>query len=133
MRRPELEDFLDPGGDRFCHHVEISELNPQGDKLIGQFYSVALTNHRQQADTGTKMIHVGKNTSSTIVSKGISAGRGQNSYRGQVKILKSAAHARNYSQCDSLLLGDRCGAHTFPYVEVRNSTATVEHEASTSK
>jgi Fe-S cluster assembly protein SufB len=105
----------------------------KGDNSVGEFYSVALTNHCQQADTGTKMIHVGKNTSSTIVSKGISAGRGQNSYRGQVKILKSAANARNYSQCDSLLLGDRCGAHTFPYVEVRNSTSKVEHEASTSK
>jgi len=105
----------------------------KGDNSVGEFYSVALTNHRQQADTGTKMIHVGENTSSTIVSKGISAGQGQNSYRGQVKILKSATQARNYSQCDSLLLGDRCGAHTFPYVEVRNSTATVEHEASTSK
>ncbi len=104
-----------------------------GDNSVGEFYSVALTNHRQQADTGTKMVHVGKNTTSTIVSKGISAGRGQNSYRGLVKILKSAAHARNYSQCDSLLLGDKCGAHTFPYLEVRNSTATVEHEASTSK
>ena len=105
----------------------------QGDNSIGEFYSVALTNHRQQADTGTKMVHIGKNTRSTIVSKGISAGRGQNSYRGQVKILKSASQARNYSQCDSLLIGDRCGAHTFPYVEVKNSTATVEHEASTSK
>jgi Fe-S cluster assembly protein SufB len=104
-----------------------------GDNSVGEFYSVALTNHRQQADTGTKMIHAGKNTTSTIVSKGISAGRGQNSYRGLVKILKSAAQARNYSQCDSLLLGDKCGAHTFPYLEVRNSTATVEHEASTSK
>ncbi|HWD20225.1 MAG TPA: Fe-S cluster assembly protein SufB [Verrucomicrobiae bacterium] len=105
----------------------------QGDNSVGEFYSVALTNHRQQADTGTKMVHVGKNTTSTIVSKGISAGKGQNSYRGQVKILKSAAQARNYSQCDSLLIGDQCGAHTFPYVEVRNSSATVEHEASTSK
>jgi Fe-S cluster assembly protein SufB len=104
-----------------------------GDNSAGEFYSVALTNHRQQADTGTKMIHVGKNTSSTIVSKGISAGRGQNSYRGLVKILKSATGSRNYSQCDSLLMGDRCGAHTFPYVEVRNSTSTVEHEACTSK
>jgi Fe-S cluster assembly protein SufB len=104
-----------------------------GDNSVGEFYSVALTNHRQQADTGTKMIHVGKNTKSTIVSKGISAGRGQNSYRGLVKIRPSASHARNYSQCDSLLLGDRCGAHTFPYLEVGNSTATVEHEASTSK
>jgi Fe-S cluster assembly protein SufB len=104
-----------------------------GDHSVGEFYSVALTNHRQQADTGTKMVHVGKNTRSTIVSKGISAGQGNNSYRGQVKILKSASNSRNYSQCDSLLLGDRCGAHTFPYVEVRNSTSTVEHEASTSK
>jgi Fe-S cluster assembly protein SufB len=104
-----------------------------GDNSVGEFYSVALTNHRQQADTGTKMIHVGRNTTSTIVSKGISAGRGQNSYRGLVKVRPSAANARNYSQCDSLLLGDRCGAHTFPYLEVGNSTATVEHEASTSK
>lgn len=105
----------------------------QGDNSVGEFYSVALTNHYQQADTGTKMIHIGKNTRSTIVSKGISAGRGQNTYRGQVKVLKNAANARNYSQCDSLLLGDKCGAHTFPYLEVRNPTAQVEHEASTSK
>ncbi|HEX3578574.1 MAG TPA: Fe-S cluster assembly protein SufB, partial [Thermoanaerobaculia bacterium] len=105
----------------------------QGDNSIGEFYSVALTNHRQQADTGTKMIHMGKNTRSTIVSKGISAGRGQQTYRGEVKIMKSAEGARNYSQCDSLLLGDKCGAHTFPYIEVRNSTAKMEHEASTSK
>ena len=105
----------------------------QGDNSIGEFYSVALTNHRQQADTGTKMIHLGKNTRSTIVSKGISAGRGQQTYRGEVKIMKSAEGARNYSQCDSLLLGDKCGAHTFPYIEVRNSTAKMEHEASTSK
>src|SRR5436853_1591745 len=104
-----------------------------GDNSVGEFYSVALTNHKQQADTGTKMIHVGKNTRSTIVSKGISAGNGQNTYRGQVKVLKNAANARNYSQCDSLLLGDRCGAHTFPYIEVRNTSSTVEHEASTSK
>jgi len=104
-----------------------------GDNSTGEFYSVALTNHKQQADTGTKMVHVGKNTRSTIVSKGISAGRGQNSYRGLVKILKSASNSRNYSQCDSLLMGDRCGAHTFPYVEVRNSSSTVEHEACTSK
>jgi Fe-S cluster assembly protein SufB len=104
-----------------------------GDDSVGEFYSVALTNHRQQADTGTKMIHIGRHTTSTIVSKGISAGHGQNSYRGLVKIRPGAAHARNYSQCDSLLLGDRCGAHTFPYLEVGNSTATVEHEASTSK
>jgi len=105
----------------------------QGDNSVGEFYSVALTNNYQQADTGTKMIHIGKNTRSTIVSKGISAGHGQNSYRGLVKILKGATHARNYSQCDSLLIGDRCGAHTFPYIEVKNSTARVEHEASTTK
>src|SRR5689334_14261905 len=104
-----------------------------GDDSVGEFYSVALTNHKQQADTGTKMIHIGKNTKSTIVSKGISAGNGQNTYRGLVKIMKGAANARNYSQCDSLLLGDRCGAHTFPYIEVRNPTGRVEHEASTSK
>jgi FeS assembly protein SufB len=105
----------------------------QGDNSVGEFYSVALTNHYQQADTGTKMIHLGKNTRSTIISKGISAGHGQQTYRGEVKIMKSAEGARNYSQCDSLLLGDKCGAHTFPYIEVRNSTAKMEHEASTSK
>jgi Fe-S cluster assembly protein SufB len=105
----------------------------QGDNSTGEFYSVALTNNYQQADTGTKMIHIGKNTTSTIVSKGISAGHGQQTYRGQVLIMKGAEHARNYSQCDSLLLGDKCGAHTFPYIEVRNSTAKMEHEASTSK
>jgi Fe-S cluster assembly protein SufB len=105
----------------------------QGDDSVGEFYSVALTNNYQQADTGTKMIHIGRNTRSTIVSKGISAGRGQQTYRGEVKIMKNAENARNYSQCDSLLLGDKCGAHTFPYIEVRNSTATMEHEASTSK
>src|ERR687896_2014873 len=105
----------------------------QGDDSVGEFYSVALTNNYQQADTGTKMIHIGKNTKSTIVSKGISVGHGQNSYRGLVKILKGATGARNYSQCDSLLMGDKCGAHTFPYLEVNNSTATVEHEASVSK
>ena len=104
-----------------------------GENSIGEFYSVALTNHYQQADTGTKMIHVGRNTRSTIVSKGISAGRGQNSYRGLVRVQKSAVGARNFSQCDSLLLGDKCGAHTFPYIEVRNPTARVEHEASTSR
>src|SRR5687768_11374147 len=104
-----------------------------GDESVGEFYSVALANHYQQADTGTKMIHIGKNTKSTIVSKGISAGHGQNTYRGQVKIAKSAQGARNYSQCDSLLLGDKCGAHTFPYIEVGNTSATLEHEASTSK
>ena len=105
----------------------------QGDHSIGEFYSVAVTNNRQQADTGTKMIHLGRNTRSTIVSKGISAGRGQNTYRGLVKIGKRAKGARNYSQCDSLLIGDKCGAHTFPYLEVRNTSAQVEHEASTSK
>ena len=104
-----------------------------GDHSVGEFYSVALTNNWQQADTGTKMIHIGKNTSSTIVSKGISAGHGQNTYRGGVKILKGAEGARNYSQCDSMLLGDQCGAHTFPYLEVKNTSSTVEHEASTSK
>ncbi len=104
-----------------------------GENSVGEFYSVAVTNNYQQADTGTKMIHIGKNTRSTIVSKGISAGHGQNSYRGMVKIQKGAKGARNYSQCDSLLLGDKCGAHTFPYLEVKNSTAQVEHEASTSK
>ncbi len=105
----------------------------QGDDSVGEFYSVALTNNYQQADTGTKMIHIGKNTRSTIVSKGISAGHGQNTYRGQVKIMKEAAGSRNYTQCDSLLIGDKCGAHTFPYIEVKNSTARMEHEASTSK
>jgi len=105
----------------------------QGDDSVGAFYSVALTNNRQQADTGTKMIHLGRNTKSTIVSKGISAGRGQQSYRGLVRIGPKAKGARNYSQCDSLLLGDRCGAHTFPYLEVKNASATVEHEATTSK
>ena len=104
-----------------------------GDGSVGEFYSVALTNNYQQADTGTKMVHVGKNTSSTIISKGISAGRGQNSYRGLVKIQKGATDARNFSQCDSLLIGDRCGAHTFPYIEVKNTSASVEHEATTSK
>ncbi len=105
----------------------------QGDHSVGEFYSVAVTNHHQQADTGTKMIHIGKHTRSTIVSKGISAGHGQNTYRGLVKIMKGADGARNYSQCDSMLIGDRCGAHTFPYIDVRNSTAIMEHEASTSK
>ncbi len=104
-----------------------------GDNSVGEFYSVALTNNCQQADTGTKMVHVGKNTRSTIISKGISAGRGQNSYRGLVKIQKSATDARNFSQCDSLLIGNKCGAHTFPYIEVKNTTASVEHEATTSK
>jgi Fe-S cluster assembly protein SufB len=105
----------------------------QGDGSIGEFYSVAVANHYQQADTGTKMTHIGKNTKSTIISKGISAGHGQNTYRGGVTMLPSAQNARNYSQCDSLLLGDLCGAHTFPYLDVQNPTAQVEHEASTSK
>jgi Fe-S cluster assembly protein SufB len=105
----------------------------KGDDSVGEFYSVAFTKGKQQADTGTKMIHLGKNTSSTIISKGISAGRSNNSYRGLVKINKGATNARNFSQCDSLLLGDRCGAHTFPYIEVNNSTGQVEHEATTSK
>ncbi|MFB3132236.1 MAG: SufD family Fe-S cluster assembly protein, partial [Rhodothermales bacterium] len=104
-----------------------------GDDSVGEFYSVAMVNHRQQADTGTKMIHIGKNTKSTIVSKGISAGHGQNTYRGQVRISKGADHARNFTQCDSMLMGDQCGAHTFPYIEVKNSTARMEHEATTSK
>jgi Fe-S cluster assembly protein SufB len=105
----------------------------QGDESVGEFYSVALTNNYQQADTGTKMIHVGRNTRSTIISKGISAGHGSNTYRGLVKVLPRAAHARNYTQCDSMLLGSQCGAHTFPYIEVANSSAQVEHEASTQK
>ncbi len=105
----------------------------QGDNSTGEFYSVAVVNNRQQADTGTKMIHIGRNTKSNIVSKGISAGHGQNSYRGQVKVLPKAVNARNYTQCDSMLVGNQCGAHTFPYIEVGNNTATVEHEASTSK
>jgi Fe-S cluster assembly protein SufB len=105
----------------------------QGDNSVGEFYSVAVTANHQQADTGTKMIHMGKNTKSTIISKGISAGVGQNSYRGLVKILKGATNSRNFSQCDSLLIGDKCGAHTFPYIEVRNTSSQVEHEASTSK
>lgn len=105
----------------------------QGDNSVGEFYSVAVTNNLQQADTGTKMLHLGKNTRSTIISKGISAGKGQNAYRGLVKVAAAAENARNYTQCDSLLLGDRCGAHTFPYIEVKNPTAQIEHEASTSK
>lgn len=105
----------------------------QGDNSEGAFYSVALTNHKMQADTGTKMIHIGKNTKSTIISKGISAEQSENVYRGLVKIMPSAKNARNYSQCDSMLIGDKCAANTFPYIDVKNPTATVEHEASTSK
>ena len=105
----------------------------RGENSVGEFYSVALTNHHQQADTGTKMVHLGKNTRSTIVSKGISAGHSNNSYRGLVRIAPTAAGARNYSQCDSMLIGDHCGANTFPYIQVNNPSAKVEHEASTSK
>jgi Fe-S cluster assembly protein SufB len=105
----------------------------QGDESVGEFYSVAVTNHRQQADTGTKMIHMGRNTRSTIIAKGLSAGQGSNTYRGLVKVLPRATNARNYTQCDSMLLGDRCAAHTFPYIELANSSSTVEHEASTRK
>ncbi|MDA1192103.1 MAG: Fe-S cluster assembly protein SufB [Candidatus Poribacteria bacterium] len=105
----------------------------KGDNSVGEFYSVALSRMKQQADTGTKMIHIGKNTRSTIISKGISAGQGQNTYRGEVRVLPGAENARNYTQCDSMLIGDRCGAHTFPYIDVRNNSAMVEHEASTSK
>lgn len=105
----------------------------RGDHSIGEFYSVAVSNHRQQADTGTKMIHIGKNTKSTIISKGISAGRAENTYRGQVKILPGALNARNYTQCDSLLIGPKCGAHTFPYIEIKEPTARLEHEATTAK
>jgi Fe-S cluster assembly protein SufB len=104
-----------------------------GDYSIGEFYSVAVTNNHQQADTGTKMVHLGRNTKSTIISKGISAGQSNNSYRGLVRIIKRAENCRNFSQCDSLLLGDRCGAHTFPYIRTENSTSIVEHEATTSK
>src|SRR6266496_220094 len=141
-------NFVTKRGDCRGHHSKISWTQVEtgsaitwkypscilrGDHSIGEFYSVALTNNYQQADTGTKMIHIGKNTTSTIVSKGISAGHGQNTYRGGVKILKGASGARNYSQCDSMLLGDQCGAHTFPYLEVKNTSSQVEHEASTSK
>ncbi len=133
LPRREFQDFVDAGGDRFGDHVKYPSCLLIGDNSVGEFYSVALTNNWQQADTGTKMIHIGKNTTSTIVSKGISAGHGQNTYRGGVKIQKSATGARNYSQCDSMLLGDQCGAHTFPYLEVKNTSSQVEHEASTSK
>jgi Fe-S cluster assembly protein SufB len=105
----------------------------KGDDSIGEFYSVALTTKCQQADTGTKMVHIGKNTRSTIISKGVSAGKGQNSYRGLVKIMKGATNARNFSQCDSMLMGQECGAHTFPYIESKNSTSKIEHEATTTK
>jgi len=143
-----IYNFVTKRGDCRGHHSKISWTQVEtgsaitwkypscvlrGDHSVGEFYSVALTNNYQQADTGTKMIHIGKNTKSTIVSKGISAGHGQNAYRGLVKVLKSAEGARNYTQCDSLLLGDQCGAHTFPYMEIKNQRAHVEHEATTSK
>ncbi len=143
-----IYNFVTKRGHCRCHRSKISWTQVEtgsaitwkypsvilsGDDTVGEFYSVALTNNYQQADTGTKMIHIGRNTSSTIVSKGISAGRGQNSYRGLVQIGKDASGARNYTQCDSMLIGDKCGAHTFPYIEAKNTTAQVEHEASTSK
>ncbi|MCD8534122.1 MAG: SufD family Fe-S cluster assembly protein, partial [Verrucomicrobia bacterium] len=136
-----LELFYDDEGDKggFYYTGEKNQedliLRPRShfDGSVPSGSSVAVTNLKQQADTGTKMIHIGKNTRSTIVSKGISAGRGQNSYRGLVQIQKSATNARNFSQCDSMLIGDQCGAHTFPYIELKNSTAKVEHEATTSK
>jgi len=143
-----IYNFVTKRGDCRGHHSKISWTQIEtgsaitwkypscilkGDYSVGEFYSVALTNHHQQADTGTKMIHIGKNTKSTIISKGISTGKGQNAYRGLVRILPTAKNARNYTQCDSLLLSDTSGAHTFPYIEVKNPTAQVEHEASTSK
>ncbi len=143
-----IYNFVTKRGDCRGHHAKISWTQVEtgsaitwkypscvltGDHSVGEFYSVALTHHHQQADTGTKMVHLGKHTTSTIISKGISAGQGQNAYRGLVRIAKQADNARNYTQCDSLLMGSRCGAHTFPSVEVKNPTATLEHEASTSK
>ena len=113
--------------------MEIPQLHTRGDNSQAEFYSVAVTNNFQEADTGTKMIHIGKNTTSTIISKGISAGHSQNSYRGLVRVAANAENARNYSSCDSLLLGSECGAHTFPYMDIHNHTAIVEHEATTSK
>ena len=129
----QFQDLLDPGGNRVCDHLEIPELHLRGDNSVGEFYSVAVANNYQQADTGTKMIHIGRNTSSTIVSKGISAGRAQNAYRGLVRVMPQADGARNHTQCDSLLIGKECGAHTFPYMEIKNPGAKVEHEATTSK
>ena len=143
-----IYNFVTKRGDCRGHHAKISWTQVEtgsaitwkypscilrGDHSIGEFYSVAVSNHRQQADTGTKMIHIGKNTKSTIISKGISAGRAENTYRGQVKILPGAINARNYTQCDSLLIGPKCGAHTFPYIEVKEPTARLEHEATTAK
>ena len=131
-RRP-LENFLDAGRDRLLDHLEISVLHLARRRFRGEFYSIAIANNYQQADTGTKMLHLGKNTSSRIVSKGISAGHAQNTYRGLVSIHAKADGARNFTQCDSLLLGDQCGAHTVPYIQSRNPTAILEHEATTSK
>jgi Fe-S cluster assembly protein SufB len=143
-----IYNFVTKRGDCRGHHAKISWTQVEtgsaitwkypscilrGDHSVGEFYSVAVSNHRQQADTGTKMIHIGKNTKSTIISKGISAGRAENTYRGQVKILPGAINARNYTQCDSLLIGPKCGAHTFPYIEVKEPTARLEHEATTAK
>jgi Fe-S cluster assembly protein SufB len=124
---------VDAGGDGSAITWKYPSCILQGDDSVGEFYSVAMTNHRQQADTGTKMLHIGKNTKSTIISKGISAGARPAVVRGLVRSGPKAENARNYSQCDSLLLGDKCGAHTFPYLEVKNASATVEHEATTSK
>ena len=134
LPRPPLQDLLDPGGDRLGDHLEVSRAaSCRATNSVGEFYSVALTNNHQQADTGTKMVHIGKNTRSRIVSKGISAGRSNNTYRGLVRVLKGADNARNHTQCNSMLIGDRCGAHTVPYIEVKNRSARVEHEATTSK
>ena len=140
-QRAQKPPWWAPGAGRWhCYPVgrNLKRAHPPlsvllGDDSVGEFHSVALTHHRQQADTGTKMIHVGKRTKSKIVSKGISAGHGQNTYRGLVKVDRNADGARNYTQCDSLLIGKKCGAHTFPYIEVKNPGATVEHEATTSK
>lgn len=127
------QDVVDPVGNRFGDYRKYPSCILRGDNSIGEFYSVALTSGHQQADTGTKMIHIGKNTRSTIISKGISAGHSQNSYRGLVKIMPTATNARNFTQCDSMLIGADCGAHTFPYVECRNNSAQLEHEATTSR
>src|SRR5689334_9479311 len=133
LPRQEVQDQLDAGGDRLGHHLEISSCILRGDDSVGEFYSIAIANHFQQADTGTKMIHLGANTRSRIISKGISAGKAQNTYRGLVSVYGKAKNARNYTQCDSLLIGGDCGAHTVPYIESRNKTARIEHEATTSK
>ena len=124
---------MDSGRDGLCHSLKYPSCVLRGDNSVAEFYSVAVTNNYQEADTGTKMIHMGKNTKSTIISKGISAGHSQNSYRGLVRATANADNARNYSSCDSLLLGSDCGAHTFPYMDAQNDTAVFEHEATTSK